>query len=107
MIPAVMETTKNNAAVAGSVSQVGDALASVTAELDRVAKALERQNSPRHRFAAGVIFGLGTAIGASIIATLLIGQLSRVLNLTGLDLNDYYAARVVMERQIQQQTPQD
>lgn len=56
-------------------------------EVHRVANALERQNSLGRRFLVGLILGLSTAIGASLVATLAIFLLRIfILEYFGLDV---------------------
>jgi len=85
-----------------------DTTAALAVELARVAKALERQNELRRRFMTGLVFGLGTAIGASIVASFLILAFTRILHAVGLDavLIDQRAAQV-LENQLKNQAPQE
>ncbi|KPJ85371.1 hypothetical protein AMJ57_03320 [Parcubacteria bacterium SG8_24] len=76
-------------------------------QISRVADALEKQNSLRRRLLTGLIFGVGTAIGASVIATLIIIGAARLLAPIGIDfLSELREARGVLETQIESQTPQ-
>lgn len=77
-------------------------------EISRVALAMERQNSLRRKFAMGVLFGVGTALGASVIASILVLIFSSFLRSVGLnpDVLSEDATRT-METQIRLQTPQD
>jgi len=80
----------------------------LSAEVRRVAKALERQNDLKRRLVTGIVFGVGTAVGASVIATLIIVGTARLLAPIGIDLvSELGRARAVLEQQIQQQTPQE
>lgn len=56
----------------------------LTKQLERLNKNLERQNSNKHSFTRGVITGLGTAIGATIIAGIAITFIVRIMNSIGL-----------------------
>ncbi len=77
-------------------------------ELSRIAKALERQNDFKRRFLVGVVFGLGTALGASIVASLIILSFSSLLSAFGLDqFSPIPNAAQVLEEQLRNQTPQE
>ncbi|MCR4278295.1 MAG: DUF5665 domain-containing protein [bacterium] len=57
-------------------------------EVHRVADVLERQNLLSRRFFMGLVLGLGTALGASIIATLAIFVLRVFINeYLGIDIS--------------------
>ena len=57
-------------------------------EVHRVADVLEKQNNLGRRFFLGLVLGLGTALGASIIATLTLFVLKAVLNeYLGIDIS--------------------
>ncbi len=74
--------------------------------IGRLANALEKQNLYHRRFLNGLIFGVGTAIGASVIATLIIVTLSRVFSLVGIaNFLDPSFGQQVLEEQIESQTP--
>lgn len=80
----------------------------LASEVGRVADALEKQNLARRKLLMGVIFGVGTAIGASIIASIVIVLLSRTFSAFGLDLNLLQEeVAPVLEQQLNTQTPQD
>jgi hypothetical protein len=55
-------------------------------QLGRVARALEREQMLWRKFLNGILLGLGTAIGASVIAGLVILLLSQLFKLFGLEL---------------------
>ncbi|PIR47859.1 hypothetical protein COV06_00450 [Candidatus Uhrbacteria bacterium CG10_big_fil_rev_8_21_14_0_10_50_16] len=77
-------------------------------EVGRVASALEKQNSVKKRLLLGVVFGVGTAIGASIIASLIILILSQTLRVFGVDTSAFNQdAANTIEQQTEIQTPQD
>jgi len=79
----------------------------LTAQVGRVAKALEKQNDLRRRLVTGLVFGIGTAIGASVIATIIVVLTARLLAPIGIDLiSTLQESRQVLEKQIQNQTPQ-
>lgn len=87
--------------------KLGAAVSKLGKQVDRVAAALESQNSLRRRFVTGVVFGVGTAVGASIIATLIIVGTAKILAPIGVDLlSEIRNARSVLETQIMEQTPQ-
>ncbi len=74
--------------------------------IGRLADALEKQNLYHRRFLSGLIFGVGTAIGASVIATLIIVTLSRVFSLVGIaNFLDPSFGQQVLKEQIESQTP--
>ncbi len=58
-------------------------------EISRTAAALEKQNNPGARFILGIVFGVGTAIGASIIASLVLFGSAKVLQMVGFDLDAF------------------
>jgi hypothetical protein len=74
------------------------------AEFGRVANSLERQNKLSRRLLLGVIFGVGTALGASIIASLIIFVLSQFMRVVGLEtvINSRSPLEQVIEQQVQQ-----
>jgi hypothetical protein len=85
-----------------------EAILQLATETARVASALEQQNLMRRRFMMGVIFGIGTAIGASLIASIVIVLLSRTLSVFGFDANFLGSeTQAVIEEQIKSQTPQE
>ena len=55
-------------------------------EVHRVADQMKRRSSIFRRFLLGIVFGLGTAIGASVIATLAILFLREFLHSLGIDI---------------------
>ena len=82
-------------------------ISDLSKEIGRVADALEKQNSFRRRLLTGITFGVGTAIGASVIATLIVIGTARLLAPIGIDfLSELRDARNVLETQIESQTPQ-
>ena len=84
------------------------AVAKLGEQVARVAAALEKQNSLRRRLVVGVVFGVGTAIGASVIATVIIVATAKLLAPIGVDLvSELNRVRGVLQTQIQDQTPQD
>ena len=80
----------------------------LASEIARVATAMELQNSLRKKFLMGVTFGIGTALGASVIASILVLVFAQALQSLGLDpaVLDARAVRTV-EDQIRAQSPQD
>ncbi|MBU1348553.1 hypothetical protein KJ781_00600 [Patescibacteria group bacterium] len=77
-------------------------------EVGRLAQATERQNNLRRRFFLGVFFGLGTALGASIIASVLVYGLRNVLSVIGLERAlQSPQGQQILEEQIRLQTPTD
>ncbi|MBU0625323.1 hypothetical protein KKF05_03200 [Patescibacteria group bacterium] len=77
-------------------------------EVARVADVLEKQNKLSRRLFLGIVFGVGTAIGASIIASILILAFSRIMTAVGLDtLVDSNQLKNLVEHQLEQQTPQE
>jgi len=77
-------------------------------EVSRVADALEKQNNLRRRLFVGLIFGVGTALGASIVASILVFMLSRTFLALGVDLGSIgQDVQPILEEQIQLQTPQE
>ena len=84
------------------------ALRGLAKEVSRVATALERQNSAKRRFLMGIVFGVGTAIGASIIASLIVILAVKALSVIGLDsVSLGQDIGTTIEQQIKLQTPQD
>ncbi|MBU2566529.1 hypothetical protein KKG46_03125 [Patescibacteria group bacterium] len=84
------------------------ALKKLTAQVARVADMLEKQNRIKRKFFLGLMFGLGTALGASVIASLLVISLSRLFSLAGIDsliIGDDTVK--TFEQQIKLQTPQE
>lgn len=67
------------------VKKDGESVPDVQKEILRVARALEWQNSLKYKLLSGVIFGLGTAIGASIIASILLVASVRAMQTFGID----------------------
>jgi hypothetical protein len=87
--------------------RLSEGTADLASQIERVAKALERQNRFRNRLMLGIVFGVGTAIGASIIASLLVVSFSRLMSSVGLKpIVDPDILRAEVQRQIQTQTPQ-
>jgi len=81
-------------------------LAGLTTELSNIAVALEKQNSFKRRILLGILFGVGTAIGASIIASLIILTVARFFEVTGLKgWIDTSSTQQLIEGQIKLQTP--
>lgn len=55
-------------------------------QLGRVARALEREHSFRRRFIAGLMTGVGTALGATFIGAIVLLILSQIFKFFGLEL---------------------
>lgn len=58
-----------------------------------LARIIERRNLLRRRFLSGIFFGLGTALGASVIATIVVILLAQLLQASGAEMllgNDLY-----------------
>ncbi|NQV12079.1 hypothetical protein HQ524_01825 [Candidatus Uhrbacteria bacterium] len=89
-------------------SDKAKAVKGLAREVSRVASALERQSSAKHRFLMGLVFGVGTAIGASLIASIIIITIARTLSAIGIDPGTFgQDAGSTIEQQIKLQTPQD
>jgi hypothetical protein len=74
----------------------------LSANIGRVAKALEDQNKLTTRLFAGVMFGVGTAIGASVIATLIIITVAKLLAPIGIDfISEIKDTRALLDSQVQ------
>lgn len=65
-------------------------------EILRVARTLELQNSLKHKLLSGIVFGLGTAIGASIIASILLLASVRALRTLGVDTSIFATPSAIM-----------
>lgn len=65
----------------------------IAAELQHAASALEQQDQWKRRFLNGLFFGMGSAIGASLIATLVIFLVVRLLWVFGIDLPELPTSR--------------
>jgi|GEM_PF-2685264 hypothetical protein len=48
--------------------------------IQELTKQIESSNSPWKNFGRGVIFGIGSAIGASIIAAIIIGTVAKIIH---------------------------
>ncbi len=84
------------------------AIHNLSKQVSRVATALERQNSARRRFLMGLVFGVGTAIGASIIASAIIIFMVRAFSLIGFDASQFgQDIGSTIEGQLKLQSPQD
>lgn len=57
----------------------------IAKELHRLTKVIERQTGLGRRFLLGLLFGLGTALGASVVATVVILFMRLVLGYFGVD----------------------
>jgi len=80
----------------------------LTKSIEHVAHILEQQNKPLKKFTMGVVFGVGTALGASIIASLIIFILLQILQATGIQTNPFTQdAKTLIENQLKLQTPQN
>ena len=67
-------------------------------ETQRLIRMMRKQNSLRYRFFLGIVFGLGSAIGATVIAAVLIIGLSRLLAPVGVDvMSDLQRIRQTLE----------
>lgn len=64
------------------------AVNSLTKQLKKMAEVQKKQNRLPRRFLVGLFFGLGTAIGASVIAAILIFIISQAIQAVGIDLNE-------------------
>lgn len=58
-------------------------------EISRAATAIEKQNNAGAKFILGLAFGVGTAIGASIVASLILFGSAKVLQMVGFDLDAF------------------
>lgn len=65
-------------------------------EILRVARTLELQNSLKYKLLSGIVFGLGTAIGASIIASILLLASVRALRTLGVDTSIFATPSAIM-----------
>jgi hypothetical protein len=87
------------------------ALLDLGAKVDRVAKALEdqnKQNTLMRKFLAGMTFGVSTAIGASVIATLIVLLTTKLLAPIGIDfLSEIRDMRSMLQTQIEGEPPQE
>lgn len=80
----------------------------LTKEIARVASAMEKQNKIQRKFFMGIVFGVGTAIGASIIASILVFTFVKTLGIIGFDASILGEnPSEVFEQQIKIQTPQE
>ena len=61
----------------------------LTNEISRATTVLEKQNNAGTKFILGLAFGVGTAIGASIVASLILLGSTRVLQMVGFDLDAF------------------
>ncbi len=66
-------------------------------EIARVANAMELQNSLRKKFLMGLLFGIGTALGASVIASILVLLFGQALQSFGIDPSVLDARTTKME----------
>ncbi len=55
-------------------------------EVASIAVTLRRQSKIGNRFLHGLVFGLGTALGASFVAGIAVVILSQLLSLTGVEI---------------------
>lgn len=65
-------------------------------EMLRAARTLEFQNSLKYKLLSGIVFGLGTAIGASIIASILLIASVRAMRSLGIDTSIFTAPSVTV-----------
>lgn len=70
----------------------------LTAEVRKARRALEAFNSPLRRFSLGIVAGIGSAIGATLIAALLFYTLSQLLS--GTLIESYF--QPILKQQTQQ-----
>jgi hypothetical protein len=78
-----MSETEDKKSSAEPEAQVDDDFAG---SVSRLTKMMRKQNSLSRRFLAGMVFGVGSAIGATVIAAALVIVLSRLLAPIGVDL---------------------
>lgn len=65
----------------------------LTNEISRAVTTIEKQNNAGTKFILGLAFGVGTAIGASIVASLILLGSAKVLHLVGFDLDAFMDTR--------------
>lgn len=58
-------------------------------EISRATTVLEKQNNAGTKFILGLAFGVGTAIGASIVASLILLGSTKVLQMVGFNLDAF------------------
>lgn len=77
-------------------------------ETQRIANQLEKQNNLSRRFVVGILFGVGTALGASLIATIIIVIFSRLVSGVGIDLlKESQSFQHYLQQQIEQSRPNE
>ncbi|MDA1038379.1 MAG: DUF5665 domain-containing protein [bacterium] len=64
-----------------------DELRQVVPEIKRIGDIMKQQNRLHRRFLSGVVFGAGTAVGASIIAGIVALLLRKFLHSLGIDIS--------------------
>ena len=50
----------------------------------RLSEVVEKQTQLKHKFLSGLVFGLGTALGASVFAGIIIYVLSQIFSAAGI-----------------------
>lgn len=66
--------------------ELADEIRNLSQELASIAVTLRRQSKIGNRFIHGLVFGLGTALGASFVAGIAVVIISQLLSLTGLEI---------------------
>jgi len=90
------------------VSWPKDTAPEIGSELMLVATELKKANSPKRRFFLGIIFGVGTALGASVIAGVLVLLMARLLAPIGIDfMSDLNEIQSALENVQQLESVQD
>jgi len=83
------------------------AIRELAKETGRLASNVAKQNSLSRRLLVGILFGVGTAIGASIIATILVVAFSRIVAAFGVDLlRESEQFQDYLEQNIEQSGPE-
>ncbi len=81
-------------------------LTELTGALRDISSSLQKQTNFKRKFLMGLFFGVGTAIGASVIATLIIISLANILQGLGIEfLGSLQDATETLREQINMQTP--
>lgn len=82
------------------------AIRALSKETRRLADQAEKQNRISRRFLVGLVFGVGTAIGASVVATLIIFFLSQIISFFNPNIiSDPQELQQLLEQQIEQNRP--
>jgi hypothetical protein len=79
----------------------------VASQLERVARALEVQNEPVRRFLLGIFFGVGTAIGATILTSAVLFFVYRILSVAGIQIPETSNSLKQIQKQIEYLSPND